>query len=240
VREALAGLTQPEGIAGFDEVRRLEALAGRLDHLAPELEAACGPPAAHDLRDTVEVLAASLRYFLERSAASDDTSPAGLRALRGVYDRRERRMDARFARFVAGLPAEARVALLLHNLHAARASESLDFGRAPHSAAMWRSIGSHLESRFPGQAYVIWLLYARGTRLDARQADGAAAVSPLPGSLEEHLARVPGPYLVFLDDAPAGTAFDLRTAFGTDTSYGSGVLRGVLDALVYLPEAHAP
>lgn len=240
VSEAIAGLSQPDGIAGMDEVRRLEALVDRVDVLSPALDAACGASEGATLRDTVDLLAASLRYFLERAAVLDDPSPSGRLALRDVYDRRERRMDARLAARVEGLPPGAPVALLLHNVHAARDSEAFRLGRGPAPAPMWKSIGTLLEARHPGQTYVTWLLYADGTRLDAREPDGDADVRPANGTLEERLRRIPGAYVAFLDDVAVESPFDAWNEFGTETSYASGVVRGRVDALVFLPEASAP
>lgn len=241
VDEALAALTQPAGIAGLDEVRRLETLVERLDQVQGALAAACGEASARGLRDDIAHLAFSYRTMIALQPAGKDVSPAGLRALRDIYERRERHMDERLSTWLATLSASERVALLGHNQHLARASARLRFGPSHHSLGTWTSIGAHVEARYPGQSYVLWLLYARGSRLDgSRPPTYEAPVKLRAGSLEALLDRYGDAFLLPLDALKSGSFVDLDQEFGTPTSEGTGMLRDAVDALVFLPEAHAP
>lgn len=236
----LAALTQPQGIQGFDEIERLEALVAQLDAGQPDLAEACGAEAAGEIRDTLDDLAAGLRHVMEMYAAQED-SLAGHRQLAAVYDRRERRMETRLVSWARGVPEDAPVALLGHNLHLARASQNLVFAPGPNEVPFWPMLGTRLEARFPGQLYVVWMLYARGTRLGPPAPGTEERVSPRPGSLEGVLDEaLSEPGLLFLCDLPRPTFLDRRIDFGTATSYSSGVTRDSLDALVFLPEAQAP
>lgn len=236
----LAALTQPEGIQGFDEIERLEALVAQLDADQPDLSTACGAAAAAEIRDTLDDLAAGMRHMMEMYAAQED-SLAGHRQLAEVYDRRERRMEARVVAWERGLPLDAPVALLGHNMHVARASQNLVFAPGPNEVPFWPLLGTRLAARFPDRLYVVWLLYARGTRLGPPAPGTEHPVAPRRGSLEEVLDNaLSEPGLIFLRDTPPLGPFDRRIDFGTDGSYTSGVTRDSLDALVFLPEAHAP
>lgn len=242
VDEALAALTQPAGSAGLDEVARLDGVVRRLDALQGALAASCGGEAvARGLRDDIAHLAFSYRTMIALQAAGRDFSPTGLRTLRDIYERRERHMDQRLSAWLATLAASECVALLGHNQHLARASERLEFGPSHHSLGTWTSIGTHLATRYPGQSYVLWLLYARGSRLDgSRPPTYEAPVTRPSDSLEARLARYGDAFMLPLDALGPGSFVDRRQEFGTPTSEGTGILRGSVDALVFLPEAHAP
>lgn len=235
-----ARLTPPAGSSGDAEVARLEAIAAELDD-APALTAACGAPSVAQARAAIALLAFSYRTSMAWAATQGDASPAGLARYRAMFVAREQHMDVALSAWLAEQP-DAPAVLFGHDLHLARDAEQLTFGRAPQALPMWRSVGTALEARHPGQTYVVWLLYQHGTRL-APQPDGTcvASVDVADDQLERALgdsARVTPDFLP-LAGAPAGSAIDRALSFGTPTSEGGGPIRSSVDAVIVLPTARA-
>ncbi|WXH32100.1 hypothetical protein WA016_06081 [Myxococcus stipitatus] len=233
-------LTPPRNTSPSAEVTRLEKLIVSLDTERTSLDADCGAAQVDAARAALDQLAFSYRTFFEWHAAQADTSAQGPLRLRRMFDERESQMYLRYTRWTQALPAGARVVLLGHDMHVARDSEVLRYGRAPHDLPMWRSLGTRIEEARPGGLWVCWLLYGDGTRYTPTSPTGHSVVSLRPDSLEATLARTPGRHLVLMERVPAGTVVDQASAFGTETSEGSGPVRTVTDAIVFLPEAHAP
>ncbi|WP_394822236.1 hypothetical protein [Pendulispora albinea] len=146
-----------------------------------------------------------------------DPSEGGPARVRRMFVAREARMFPRFARWRATLPENAKVALLAHDLHVARDSEVLWYGRTPHDLPMWTSFGTRIERDQPGSLWVSWLLYGRGTRYLPDKAGGISQVHLREGALEAHLAATPGSSFVVVDRAPAGSVVDRPIPFGTET-----------------------
>ncbi|MBC7974726.1 MAG: erythromycin esterase family protein, partial [Myxococcales bacterium] len=185
------------------------------------------------------LLAFSYRTAMAWAQTSGDSSPSGLRRYRDMFIARERHMDAELSTWRATLPADARVVVLGHNLHLARRSERLRFGRAPHDLEMWPSLGTLLDRAEPGSTYVVWLLYERGTRLAPQPSGGCEARVETAADHLEHAIAGDRPVFLPLDRAPSGSVVDRPIAFGTETSEGSGPIRPSVDAVVILPEASA-
>ena len=139
------------------------------------------------------------------------------------------------------LAAAEKIVLFGHNLHLARSTDLLRFGPPSRARPMWPSLGARLEAKAPGSMYVIWLLFAEGTRLQGGGGgcEPEAEVRLRDGSLEETLRAAGERYVVPLSDAPEGGLTDADFEFGTATSFGGGILRGAVDAIVFLGHARA-
>ena len=231
LRESIA---PPKGSGGMREVERLRSLA---DEIAadPTVTALCGKATRAMARGHLDLLASSYEIAMERGAAAED-----LDALRDVFTRREALMVHQMKALREALPAEELVVLFGHNLHLTTASEQLRFGPEGDDRPMWASVVTQLERAKPGSAYVLWLLYAEGTRLRPDGRGGCESrVEPRRGSLESLFSTVEGDFLLNVGDAVRHPIVDEPLDFGTETSFGSGRLREATDAIVFLESARA-
>ncbi|AGC46864.1 hypothetical protein MYSTI_05587 [Myxococcus stipitatus DSM 14675] len=240
VRALRVQLTPPRNTTPTLEVSRLDQLITQLTTERTRLDADCGATQVDAARAALDQLASSYRTFFEWRASQADTSAQGPLRMRRMFDERESQMHARYRRWAQSLPVDARVVLLGHDMHVARDSEVLRYGRAPHDLPMWRSLGTRIEQDHPGSLWVCWLLYGEGTRYMPTSRTGLSVVQPRPDSLEATLARTAGRYFVRMERVPAGSVVDQSWPFGTETSEGLGPVRTVTDAIVFLPQAHAP
>lgn len=240
VDDLRAQLTPKVGSSGLSEVARIEGVHEQLGPDRAPLAAACGSEAIDTVARALELLAFSYRTSMDWAATTGDQSAQGLPRYRQMFDTREQHMHRQMQWLLGTLPPDARVVLLGHDMHLARATESLHFGPAPHDLPMWPSLGTLLERDARGSVYVLWLLYAQGTRL-APQPSGSCEeqVTTRSGSLEEALALAPSPFFLPLHAAPPDSVVNRDLPFGTPTSEGSGAIRHSADALVFLPTASA-
>lgn len=233
-------LSPPRKTSADAEIERLVALVGRIDDERSALEEACGAAAVDQARDALDQLAFSYRTFFEWRASMSDRTADGPNRVRRMFAAREEGMFARFTRWRASLPSAAKVALFSHNLHAARDSEVLRYGLAPHDLPMWQSLGSRIERRWPGSVWVSWLLYGRGARYTPTKESAYSDVGTRADSLEAYLAATPGRSFILTGRLPAGSVIDRALPFGTETSEGAGPIRTSADAIVFLQTASPP
>ncbi|AKU99584.1 hypothetical protein AKJ09_06248 [Labilithrix luteola] len=232
-------LTPPRNTNLDAEVKRLLDVIARIDGTRPSLDAACGAEASARLRDALDQLAFSYRTFADWKSAAADTSQAGAARLRTMFVTREERMFTRFSAFQASLPKASPVAIFAHDMHVARDSESLRYGLAPHDGPMWASLGTRIDRAEPGSLWASWLLYGSGSRYTPDSQAGFATVALRPDTFEAALSATPGKTFIDVARLPPGAVVDRALPFGTDTSNGSGKVRGATDAIVFLPTASA-
>lgn len=230
--EALrARLTPPRGTSGSDELQRLDALARDLSALGP---------ACSGVHDAIEQLAFSYRTFFEWQASMADTSAGGPDRVRRMFAAREEQMFARFLRWRTAVPAGTKVALFAHDMHVARDSEALHYGRGAHRFPMWQSLGARIALERPGSLWVSWLLYGQGSRYTPSKPSPWSEVALRGDTVEAELASSHlGGTFVFVDRLPPGSLVDRALPFGTETSEGFGPIRSSTDAIVFLPAASA-
>lgn len=237
VETTRAALTPPSGSGGMAEVDRLHQLIVEIRGESELLDGSCGAGVSEQVALTLDQLASSYTLAMERASIGEDSD-----ALRLHFDAREGLMERRMAALTGTLDPSETIVLFGHNLHLAKSSEQLRFGPpGADSRPMWPSLGARLEASAPGSMYVLWLLYAEGTRLQgsAGGCDPETPVTLRRGSLEATLDAAGERYFVAIDEAPADGLTDADHEFGTATSYGGGVLRGAVDALVFLHAARA-
>lgn len=233
IREAL---TPPSGSGGTAELERLRQLIDEVHDVTGAIDEACGAGIAERTAATLDQLVSSYDLAMERASIGEDPD-----VLKAHFNDREALMERRMAALTERLEPAENIILLGHNLHLAKSVDQLRFGPPDDARPMWPSLGARLEARTPGSMYVIWLLFAEGTRLQptAGGCEPEADVELRSGSLEETLSTAGDRYLVALADAPQGGLTDTDFEFGTATSYGGGSLRGAVDALVFLAEARS-
>lgn len=233
-------LSPPRNTSSDAELVRLDGVIRTLDDDRAALEAACTGAVVAEGRDALTQLATSYRIFFEWRAADADGSTDGPTRLRRMFVAREERMWTRFAAWRSTLAPGAKIALLGHDLHVARNAEALRYGRAPHDGPMWQSLGTRIERDRPGALWVSWLLYGSGSRYAPAKDVPFSAVTLRDDALEAHLAATRGDSIVWPAKLPAGAPVDEALPFGTETSEGSGPVRGSVDAIVFVQTAAAP
>jgi erythromycin esterase-like protein len=232
-------LTPPRSTSSTAELSRLDDVVRALDSERAALDAACTAPSVAEARDALSQLAASYRIFFDWRAAEADTSSEGPARLLRMFVEREERMWSRFSAWRSQLAPGAKIALLGHDLHVARDSEALRYGRAPHDAPMWASLGTRIERERPGTIWVSWLLYGTGTRYAPAKQSALSTVTLREDALEAYLAATDGDSVVWTSLVPPGSPLDRPLPFGTETSEGSGPVRSSVDAIVFVQRGSA-
>ncbi|MDP8254840.1 MAG: erythromycin esterase family protein [Candidatus Alcyoniella australis] len=234
VDQLRAALTPPSGSGGRAEIARIRTLAQDFSAARDRLDTSCGDDAAGIVARDLQLLALSYEIAIDWSAAGND-----LDAQRARFVRREALMFERMSLLAQLRPGE-RIVLLGHNLHLCRSSTSLRFGPDGHDRPMWSSVVTELEQSMPGSTYIVWLLYGEGSRLYPTPEDGCDSLVRLrKGSLEAMLSQQGEQFFLPLRSVPRGTWIDRKIGFGTPTSYASGPLRDVVDAIVFSRSAEA-
>jgi len=238
---ALRGSFSPTpGTAGGDEPARLEALVRSLEEHRAALASECGAASVDAARDALSQLAFSWKtFFAWRAAAHDESSEAPLR-LHAMFAAREARMVEQVQRWRRSLRGGSKIVLLAHDMHVARASETLRYGRGAGARPMWTSLGTALARDAKLRTWVVWLLYGSGSRYAPANPECRSEVHVRDGSLESSLDAIPGDHAVLVERMPHGSVVDEDVPFGTETSEGSGAVRAAVDVIVFLRRATAP
>ncbi len=236
VREILDRLERAPGESRLEEAGRLEKLHADLVPRSGRLAELIGlEPTKLTLR-FLRHMAVAYR-FLDAAMAGPST-PEWMAAL----PVRERAMCALTDEILAGLPADEKIILLGHNLHLNLDSESIRFG-PPGSPAptMWRSIGTHMARRFPGEIHAVWMTYDHGRHGSVLSPAAFEDVASVPGTVESLLAGVGTGFLIDLDGDADGAAYlDRERMFRQNGSISSAVLREQADAVVFFDGGSAP
>ncbi len=167
VHEIKTQMARVPGESRVEEAERLETLVATIDEKQDELIAMFGKPSALELRRSLQRMADAFR-FIDQLQGVRDFDPE---VIADALSKREKRMAHNFDEHLAEWPPDEKIILLGHALHLSKESESLitrDFG------AMWKSVGTYLAQKLPGEVYGVWLLHNRGKHGHSR----ARAASP--------------------------------------------------------------
>ena len=201
-------------------------LAESLSALAPRLS-----PGEVPSRADLETLADSWRFAAV--AFHEPTLPA----LLGAYATREQTM---FRQMDAALVDPRPWILMGHTMHLSKASGSVRFTRSGAKGGQsWRTIGTHVAERLPGQVYSVWMLSDHGEHFDVASCPlGPCPVVTRPGSVEHELARFGSQFALPLQHAepPLTGRVDWRQNGGD----GSGVLTEQADLVWFVRETTTP
>ena len=180
IRERMARVP---GESRIEEAARIEALVAVLDARREKLVALLGDQHTLELRRSLQRMADAFRFI----DAMQDLRDFDADAIAAALAVRERRMDHNIDEHLAGWPADEKIILLGHALHLSKDSESIqtrDFG------PMWKSIGTHVARKLPGQVYAVWLLHHRGQHGQARAVPPVQPFVSPRGSVERQLTRI--------------------------------------------------
>jgi hypothetical protein len=233
VKRILDRLAWVENETIDEEVARLQEVLEMIDG---EEVALLGKHGVWDLRRTIRGLRDSLPFF--EVARKGPLSGGWLPAL----VKREKVMHRQMDELLAVLPEGEKIILMGHNLHLCKHSETAYFGaREGDRMKLWRTIGTHVAERLPGEVYAIWLLYDHGRHGNILLEAGFEEVESDPGRIEHLLARA-GPlyFLPFHSNDPREAFLDEDLNFVQNGSLASGRLLQQADAVFFTAEVKAP
>ena len=179
-------LARVRGETRLEESKRLLGVVRFLEEHRRELGSLLGEADFLELKRSVHCLADSLDMI---DAMHPPRDPAR-RAL--ALRTRELTMIRQMDEILAELPAGEKVILLGHNMHLSKRSEAISYA----AARMWRSVGTHLHDKHPGEIYAIWLVFNRGRHVSPYAALGVQEVRSRPGSVEQVLTAVGSRFLL--------------------------------------------
>ena len=222
------------GESRIDEAVRLEGLVAMLDANREELVAMTGEADALELRRSLQRMADAFRFI----DGLGDLKKYDPEVVAAALSKRERRMDHNFDEHLAEWPADEKIILLGHSLHLSKESESIE---TESFGPMWKSIGTYLAEKLPGQVYGIWLLLDHGRHGLPRGVPPVQSFRSPQDSVERLLAEI-HPILML----PLGSA-DPREKWLDEkrtVSYGGGPVHTVLprqtDCLFFIERANEP
>jgi|GEM_PF-509548 len=222
------------GESRIEEAERLEGLVAMLDANRKELVAMTGEADALELRRALQRMADAFRFI----DGLGDLEKYDAHVVAAALSQRERRMDHNFDEHLAEWPADEKIILLGHSLHLSKESESIE---TESFGPMWKSIGTYLNNKLPGEVYGFWLLHDRGRHGVPRGVPPVQSFRSPQDSVERLLAKV-DPILML----PLGSS-DRREEWLDEkrtVSYGGGPVHTVLsrqtDCLFFIETAHEP
>lgn len=232
VREATGLLKRVPGETRLQEAGRLEELAGYIAGRSQRMEELLGESGFKRLSLTVKNLADTYRFC---DAAKE--GPRTMKWLQGLHER-EADMIWLMDEILEDLPAGAKVILVGHNLHLSKNSEEITLGPVGSPApALWKSVGTHLAERFPGEIYSIWMLYDHGRHGTVLSAAGVEDLPSNPATVEHLMAEVGSMYMLQLSpDGRQGPFRGRKNNFLQNGSIASGALSAQADAVFFVRE----
>ena len=234
IREATGLLKRVPGETLAQEAERLEKLTVLLDDSSQRLEKIIGATGAKRLKMTVRNLADTYRFC--------EAAREGPRTMQWLQGLREREADMAWLmdNILEDLPAGAKVILLGHNLHLSKRSEEITIGPVGSPApALWKSVGTHLAERFPGEVYSIWMLYDHGRHGTVLSPEGVADLPSNPASVEHLMAKVGSKFMLQLaPDGRQGPFQRQKHNFLQNGSIASGLLSAQADAVFFVKEVN--
>lgn len=234
VLEVKKQMTRVPGESRIEEAERLEALVDYIDGNAAVLTELLGPTGKLDLRRAFSRMADSFR-LIEEFQELGNFDPEKVAAALAT---RERRMDHNFEEHLAEWPPDEKLILLGHALHLSKDSEQIEtagFGR------MWKSIGTYLAERLPGEVYAFWMLHDRGRHGVPRAEPPVLRFRSPRDSVERELARIHPILLLPLGSGDAREAWlDVERILNHSGSPAKMVVPDQADCLFFVKEAHEP
>jgi erythromycin esterase-like protein len=220
IQEVQRRMGRVEGESRAEEAERLDGLLGLIEAKSSSLTRILGEDRAKDLGRT-------LRHQVDCLLFSDAAKegPQTTKWVQGLI-RREQRMIWLIDEILAELPADEKIILMGHNLHLNKDSENIRFGPIGSPApSLWVSIGTHLERRFPGEVYSIWMMYDHGRHGSILSPEGVADVPSNPVSVEHLLAEVGWFFFLPINSGEEGESFlHEEQNFLQNGSVASGVI----------------
>jgi secernin len=218
----------------IDEAVRLEGLVNMLDANRDELVAMMGKADALELRRSLQRMADAFRFIdglpgLENYDAN---------VVAATLSQRERRMDQNFDEHLSEWPPDEKIILLGHALHLSKDSESI---QTQNFGLMFKSIGTYLAGKVPGEIYGFWLHHDRG-RHGLMHGNPTIQSFRSPADSVEHLLAKVHPILML----PLGSAdpreawLDVERTFSNSGAPAQAVLPQQVDCLFFIETANEP
>jgi erythromycin esterase-like protein len=235
-REILDLMKRVAGESRIQEAERLEKLAELLADKSRGVERILGEVDARELTRTVQHLADTYRFC---EAAKEGTRT--MKWLHGLQDR-ETSMAWLMDEILEGLPSDAKVILMGHNLHLSKSSDEITIGPVGSPApTMWASIGTHLAQRYPDEVYSMWMLYDHGRHGTVLQAEGVEELHSNPAAVEHLMAKVGSTFILQLtSDDKKGPFYRQKHNFLQNGSIASCLLPAQTDAVFFVREVTEP
>ena len=234
VRGIKERMVRVPGESRLEEAARLEALVAFLDEHEADLVIMIGKANELELRRSLQRMADAFRFIdgLRGLKESDAKTVAD------ALGKRERRMDHNFDEYLAGWPPGEKIILLGHAMHLSKDSESI---RTQDYGSMWKSIGTYLTEKLPGEVYGVWLLHDRGSHGLVR---GVPPVQPFRspwGSIERRLAQVHPIFMLPIgSDDPRDTWLNQERTFSIGGRPAHAVLPRQTDCIFFIETASEP
>ena len=131
------------------------------------------------------------------------------------------------------------IVLMGHTMHLTKASGSVRFSSvAQHVGQSWRTVGTYVAEKLPGDTFGIFLLVDRGEHFDVACAAGPCDFASKDDMVEHMLADVGPRFALPLRDAPAPFAGEVN--WQQNGRYASGVLQRQADLVYFVAKATLP
>jgi erythromycin esterase-like protein len=232
IREILRRLERVDGESRTQESRRLLDLAQFVTDNHTSVKGILGGADTAELTRSLQHLSDG---YLFCEAAKD--GPRTMEWVSGLIER-EKAMIRLMDELLAELPPTDKIILMGHNLHLSKDSENIRLGPVGSPApTLWRSVGTHLNQKLPGEIYSVWMTYDHGWHGSALLAEGAEQVSSDPVRIEHLLAKAGSSFFLPFDSGDPREAYMRQERnFVQNGATASGVLANQADALFFIAE----
>ncbi len=222
------------GETRIQEADRLEKLVAVLDERQTGLLEFMSKEDSLDLRRSFQRMADAFRFIEDMQ----DVSNLQPNNIVKTLSRRERRMDHNFDEHLAEWPEDEKLILLGHALHLSKDSEAI---HTESFGMMWKSIGTYLTQKVPGEVYGIWLLHHRGQHGRPRGTPSVIVFRSPRRALEGHLAALHPILMLPLGSNDPGEAWlHKERVFSNSGSPARAIISRQADCLFFVEQAHAP
>ncbi len=166
---------------------------------------------------------------------------AGPMAQRRIFSHREEQMMRNTERLLEQGGDDWQAVFLGHNAHFAYDHNALANGELDGFAVpLWKTLGASLAETRREDLFSVWLMTARGTRVEPDGVGGVTSFEFPPDSIEAAFARVGGAFVLSLQsDDPRAAWLDEARHFGVNGELAHGRLRELTDVVVFVPECRA-
>lgn len=236
IREILRRVEHIDGESRIQESRRLRDLLQFVTDNYTSVKGILGSADAGELSRSLQSLSDS---YLFCEAAKD--GPRTMKWLSGLIER-EKAMIRLMDDLLGELSPTDKIILMGHNLHLSKDSENILVGPVGTPApTLWRSVGTHLDQKMPGEIYTVWMTYDHGWHGSVLLAEGIEQVSSDPVRIEHLLAKAGSSFFLLLDSGDPREAYMRQERnFLQNGATASGILTTQADALFFVAEVTAP
>lgn len=233
-RTIMERMARVPGESRIEEATRLEALVAMLDERRDELVSMTGEADALELRRSLQRMADAFR-FIDALPGLSDYDP---KIVAAALSKRERRMDHNFDEHLAEWPQDEKIILLGHAMHLSKDSESI---QTQNFGLMFKSIGTYLADKLPGEIYGIWLLHDHGRHGLMHGVPAIQSFRSPQDSVERLLAKVHPILMLPLGSAdPREAWLDKKRTFSNSGAPAHAVLPRQVDCLFFIETANEP